>query len=605
MSAMAITQRTKRKTAGQRMSSLVGKAQEEDDTFWGHGTWAEDEGSGNESFHDSDEDSELKKDEFDSDFDNSESDREEEEKAAGADEERELNRQERSKGKAKGYTDLATKRPTRGRAKRIVGDGMNAGIVLNFPTSAGGAPLPTPTAAPLPSATAAAATTTNTAAATAATAPATKVTPKKPAKRITMASTRTKRSATSNKRLRESTTKASVQSATSARKAAKTGTTTNSNSKKSGKRVFTQEELLLEAVHETEPANERWLLERKRIKDTEDQDKEASALRDKNKGPVIQKYHSKRGCLKTLTFPAMDSVPAILTRGKVVLKKPKKVFCVITGKPARYKDPKTNLGYFDLAAFKELRRRMEAKEPLDQRKKAPPKAKPAPKNAPAKAKGAPKHIPNGVPPTADVAPTTPKTTTGSLKAPPGNAGPDLPALSPSGRRSSPRSRKPSEKLRETIVSNPQLNNLVKPSLDIPPKPSSVIPDANTTKSSSSEQPNPSPPTTNGNGKTSTTSQPASRQSGNKSTSVGAKVKHPTPPTNPKTTAAASTQTTAAGSKHTEATKPLGGGTKPVEKDNAVAGASTPADSSQQPISQSQLIMQVINGFNKQHPEVAE
>eukprot|EP00526_Cylindrotheca_closterium_P025816 CAMPEP_0113649496 /NCGR_PEP_ID=MMETSP0017_2-20120614/26298_1 /TAXON_ID=2856 /ORGANISM="Cylindrotheca closterium" /LENGTH=59 /DNA_ID=CAMNT_0000561869 /DNA_START=141 /DNA_END=317 /DNA_ORIENTATION=+ /assembly_acc=CAM_ASM_000147 len=57
----AITQRGKRKTAGKRMSSLVGKAQEEDDTFWGHDTWADDgEDSGNESFRDSDEDSALK-----------------------------------------------------------------------------------------------------------------------------------------------------------------------------------------------------------------------------------------------------------------------------------------------------------------------------------------------------------------------------------------------------------------------------------------------------------------------------------------------------------------------------------------------------------------
>lgn len=33
--------------------------------------------------------------------------------------------------------------------------------------------------------------------------------------------------------------------------------------------------------------------------------------------------------------------------------------CVITGKPARYRDPRTGHPYFDLAAFKELRRRFD------------------------------------------------------------------------------------------------------------------------------------------------------------------------------------------------------------------------------------------------------
>ena len=49
--------------------------------------------------------------------------------------------------------------------------------------------------------------------------------------------------------------------------------------------------------------------------------------------------------------------------------------CIITGKKARYRDPKTMLGYHDLAAFKELRRRLasgELKNPLEEAAEAPP-----------------------------------------------------------------------------------------------------------------------------------------------------------------------------------------------------------------------------------------
>ena len=76
------------------MGSLVGKAQEDDEAFWGHDTWAEDN-EDNESFHESDEDSEARVDEFDSDFDESESDNEQEEAAAGLDDEMQLRRDER------------------------------------------------------------------------------------------------------------------------------------------------------------------------------------------------------------------------------------------------------------------------------------------------------------------------------------------------------------------------------------------------------------------------------------------------------------------------------------------------------------------------------
>jgi hypothetical protein len=349
----AVSQRQRRKTAGTRMTELVGKAQDDDDAFWGHDTWGDEDGSGNESFHESDEDSAAKKDTFDSDFDISESDHDEEEAAAGEEEERELHRVERSnKQKKSHYVDVAKggralMQKQKGKAargtKRVMGDGINAGLVLNSPASgmwlaaASAASSTAPLAPiqkiqqlqqqqqPLPS-----------------TLPPAKVAP----------DTRTSHHPSSKK----------LKSSPSAHP-----------TKKSKRRLYAQEELLLEAVHETEPNNARWLLARKRVQDSADQDKDLS-LRDKHRGKIIQKYHSRRGCLITLTFPEMDAVPELLTRPNLAPTKPSPAVCVITGKPARYRDPKTQLGYYDSAAFQELKRRHEAGQPLDQRLK--PKDKP-------------------------------------------------------------------------------------------------------------------------------------------------------------------------------------------------------------------------------------
>ncbi|KAL7448143.1 hypothetical protein ACHAWC_000388, partial [Mediolabrus comicus] len=83
----AVLERSRRSTAGKRMSSLVGKAQEDDDTFWSHSIWSEGGGGfssgsdsdsassdGEGSFRMSDEESAAAEDQFDSDFDESESD---------------------------------------------------------------------------------------------------------------------------------------------------------------------------------------------------------------------------------------------------------------------------------------------------------------------------------------------------------------------------------------------------------------------------------------------------------------------------------------------------------------------------------------------------
>ena len=359
-------ERSKRKTAGKRMGALVGKALEQDDAFWGHETWADDDAeSGNESFHDSDEDSALKKDEFDSDFNDSETDNEEEEVEAGMEAERELKRTERSnqqKGN-KGYKDIAgpgrAMLPKKGRwnkgAKRVMGDGVNAGIVLNFPPPGASSSSLSPAQGLL---------------VTTGTLP---VSPpivrsaspiKKPDKpKITMASTRVRRSQQMLNRLRDNRSTAPTKKHKKTPRPAAT--------KKAKRRQYGQDELLLEAIHDTEPENRRWLLARKRVQDIADQDNAALAGRDRAKGKVVQKYHSRRGCLNTLTFPEMDYVPDILTRSAGTKPPPQPVDtnCVITGKPAKYRDPRTKFGYHDVAAFKELRRREQAGEPLDQRPK--------------------------------------------------------------------------------------------------------------------------------------------------------------------------------------------------------------------------------------------
>lgn len=346
----AVASRERRATAGQRMSSLVGKAQEDDDAFWGHETWAEDD-SGNDSFRESDEDSEARADEFDSDFDDSETDNEAEEAAAGARAEAELQRQEKNQRRkekfdvTKAGRDLMQKKKGKGK-KRAMGDGINAGLVLNFPPAAegsdGGVGAPV-----------------------AATVPVTATTPKPkkaPTRRLSP------RSPTAKKRSLRAATVTKSQEAIEKRKAAASATSASTTAKKKQKR-FTQEELLLEAATMTEPENERWILARQR---NQQQDEALQkALQHDNRGKVISRFKSRRGCLNSLTFPEMDHIPDILAK-KPVAPKRKQVptECVITGKKARYRDPKTMLGYHDAAAFKELRRRLYAGEPLDQRKKA-------------------------------------------------------------------------------------------------------------------------------------------------------------------------------------------------------------------------------------------
>lgn len=375
----AAAERERRATAGKRMTSLVGQAAEDDAAFWGHDTWESD----NESFHSSDQESAG--DVFDSDFNDSESDHSDEEQAEGAEEERQLVREERKQKSGKNaYVDLAKakalKKKVKGK-KSVRGDGINAGILLNLPTALGAT---SPPPAPLPAVAAANA--------ALALAPA----PPRLAKVAAPLPARSK-----SRRTNKAPTLSTQQQSQTA---SETETDRKPPPKKKRPRIFTQEELLLEAANETEPENERWLLGRKRIQNLADDS--ANSNRELATGKVVERYTSRRGQLNVLTFPEMDHVPALLQR-QMAPKPPKPTMCVITGKRARYRDPKTKLGYYDGTAFKELRRRYEAGEFRPQKKAKKATKVDEPTNGTADTSGstaiasqAPKPPPPSQPPTA-------------------------------------------------------------------------------------------------------------------------------------------------------------------------------------------------------------
>jgi len=380
MTKAAVLERKKRSTAGRRISCLVGKAVEEDETFWNHSTWGNEKTSNGEdsdnSFHESDEDEENRVDTFDSDFNDSES--EEEEGSGGKKgkdqigiEEEDLRRQEKmeqsrkrrgtyrepnacTKKKTKlsvGRGLVSKKRNVSVRKRALKGEGVNAGLVLNFP---GAEPLPRVAAL--------------------------KVVPVRhrglaSVRQINRKSTVALPKIGAKRSLRASTITTTMQANEARRQAAVTVASSTSNKTKKQK-IFTQEELILEALQVTEADNERWILSRKRVLDEENTRSELKkklACQNSSKGKIICKMNSRRGCYNTITFPEMDLVPGIFTRSQVTdnitskVERKKTNLCVVTGKIARYRDPKTMKGYNDLSAFKELRRRFEAGESLERK----------------------------------------------------------------------------------------------------------------------------------------------------------------------------------------------------------------------------------------------
>ena len=370
-----VTERKKRSTAGSRMTSLLGQAVKDDEEFWNHSTWNEEGGemSDDGSFRESDEESDAKVDTFDSDFDDSEG--EDEDEGGGEDEVLREERDARSAGKKRmmdnvnaGRALMQKKKNAAKRKKAIRGNDDNAGLVLNFP---GATPIvrqrtivkqPIATVKPPPTS-------------------KVKIENMEPSRRSSRA--KVSKYSVSNvvgkRSLRTSTINNSIEASTASD--ASTRQPSQTNRKSRHKRKFGQNELLLEAISTTEGENQRWLLNRKRLQteeNTKAEMKKKLSQQSSNK-KVISKFNSRRGCLNTFTFPEMDHVPDIFTqqfseqlRTDELEKIRKNNQCVITGKKARYRDPKSKLGYHDAAAFKELRRRFDAGEILDQRSEPKP-----------------------------------------------------------------------------------------------------------------------------------------------------------------------------------------------------------------------------------------
>jgi len=387
----AVLQREKRTTAGTRMSSLVGQAVKDDDEFWSHSTWVEEEDA---SFHESDEGSDAQIDTFDSDFDDSEDDGENGNDEDGGEAEvlREEKRQ-KTIGRKKimdvvnaGRNMIQKRKNSTQRKKALRGDGMNAGLVLNVPGSSVTSSIVSSSvnSFPAPRVKAKGKEGSKLSEVSATTSPERRSARSKSAKFnvskvMGQKGTRSAAGTVAKRSLRTSTIKNSKQlSASIEHQSAVTSSSTSGRGMRKGKRKFTQEELILEAVQVTEAENERWLLSRKR---TQCEENTRAELKNKlmmagndNGRKVTCKYNSKRGCYNTITFPSMDFVPEIFTRPRIdenartllVEQKQKDNKCVITGKKARYRDPKTRMGYHDLQAFKELRRRFDNGEELEQ-----------------------------------------------------------------------------------------------------------------------------------------------------------------------------------------------------------------------------------------------
>ena len=470
------------------MSSLIGKAQEDDDAFWSHGIWSEasggfadgrsrkrrrdeeaesssgeeEEGSGGEgvgggggggdededededdsasdgegSYRMSDEDSAAAADQFDSDFDESESDEGGGGEEGEGEEERELHDEERrdaatkrKKNQRLGGTAMALQSSSsagRGLMKKKAGRvtrrgplgvGWNEGLVLNWPPpqppsdgTAGAASAKGPGRPRISDSKSAIVPVAQSLLSIPASAtanpphiPSHPATAHPPADTERIDKETPALSAQHDRPMGAASAPASPSTKTANHKHPATKLKSQlkqeaiSERKKSQRTQFTQEELILESIKFTETENAKWLNARKR-------NKEEAAQLEKNTGRnskrsslnqhPISRFHSRRGCNTTFTFMDMDHLPEILTRGHTsssgvhsasyagtttptrrrrlgsssseasesshptLEKKYEK--CVITGKVAKYRDPKTMLGYHDLNAYKELRRRSDA-----------------------------------------------------------------------------------------------------------------------------------------------------------------------------------------------------------------------------------------------------
>ncbi|KAL2653335.1 hypothetical protein R1flu_021463 [Riccia fluitans] len=120
--------------------------------------------------------------------------------------------------------------------------------------------------------------------------------------------------------------------------------------KKEEDRKLTQEDMLLEAA-QTEIQNLQTL--QIMLAREEEVKRRAVVHKETYDGPLIR-FHSKEG-VNTLVFTQVEEFPDILSSPSLAY--PKKILCVITGQPAKYRDPKTGQPYATKEAFKLIRER--------------------------------------------------------------------------------------------------------------------------------------------------------------------------------------------------------------------------------------------------------
>ena len=120
---------------------------------------------------------------------------------------------------------------------------------------------------------------------------------------------------------------------------------------------LTQEEMLIHALT-TEQQNKQSL---KRVLDASMDEKKHRAPGAKFFGPTIRFHSRKTPRLHVMSSTDVTKVPVVINSTQCKYKKRAKT-CVITGQPAKYRDPLTGYVYANLAAFKEIRRRFSSEQ---------------------------------------------------------------------------------------------------------------------------------------------------------------------------------------------------------------------------------------------------
>eukprot|EP01032_Pedospumella_encystans_P020203 gene20203-22956_t len=285
------------------MAELVGEAADDDEQFWNADIWNEDEdGSDAESFVEEEE--EVKPDEFDSDFNDTETEEE-----SGSDDEGNMRKTARAQMVKQSKSSNVYKDPTavsgaRPAPKRQLVDGEEAPPRKRRidPSMVHTGPLE-----------------------------------------------RTVRNSTKAKTMdAEETEKERLKLQNKANRA------------KSVDRVIKtqhiQKDLLLEAL-DTEETNNKWLIAQSVVENERAQaDKPVKKATDES----FIRHASRRGTYNTVTFSMVEAMPAILRDTPApfdAAAHKKSQTCVVTGLPAKYRDPLTMLPYATLDAFREIRRR--------------------------------------------------------------------------------------------------------------------------------------------------------------------------------------------------------------------------------------------------------